>query len=61
MFFLSLGMILVIGGIFGFLANKIRIPSLIVYLLLGWIMGYFGLIIKYKQWTPQNCFNNNFN
>jgi hypothetical protein len=24
-------------------------------------MGYFGLIIKYKQWTPQNCFNNNFN
>jgi Kef-type K+ transport system membrane component KefB len=49
MFFLSLGMILVIGGIFGFLANKIRIPSLIVYLLLGLIMGYFGLIIKYKQ------------
>jgi solute carrier family 9B (sodium/hydrogen exchanger), member 1/2 len=44
MFFLSLGMILVVGGIFGFLAGKIRIPSLIVYLLLGIIMGYFGLI-----------------
>ncbi len=44
MFFLSLAVILLVGGILGFLANKIRIPSLIIYLLLGMICGYFGLI-----------------
>jgi NhaP-type Na+/H+ or K+/H+ antiporter len=44
MFFLSLSFILLVGGLLGFLANKIRIPSLIVYLLLGIILGYFSLI-----------------
>src|SRR5574344_308632 len=44
MFFLSLTLILVVGGILGFLAKKIRIPSLIVYLLLGIALAYFGLI-----------------
>ena len=44
MFFASLALILIAGGILGFLAKKIRIPALIVYLLLGIILGYFGLI-----------------
>lgn len=44
MFFLSLSLILLVGGILGFLANKIHIPSLIAYLILGLIFGYFGLI-----------------
>lgn len=44
MFFLSLAIILLVGCLLGFFANKIRIPSLIVYLLLGIALGYFGLI-----------------
>lgn len=44
MFFLSLSLILLLGGILGFLVNKIRIPSLVAYIVLGIIFGYFGLI-----------------
>jgi len=44
MFFASLALILIAGGILGFLAKKIHISSLIVYLLLGIALGYFGLI-----------------
>lgn len=44
MFFLSLGLILVFGVILGYLLNKINLPSLIGYLLIGIFLGYFGLI-----------------
>lgn len=44
MFFASLTLILIVGGILGFFAKKIRIPSLVIYLLLGIILGYCSLI-----------------
>src|SRR5574344_2614715 len=44
MFFLSLSLILILGVIAGYLLNKIKLPSLIGYLLIGILLGYFGLI-----------------
>lgn len=44
MLFFSLGFILVVGGIFGYLAKKISLPSLIIYLLIGIFLGYFKLL-----------------
>jgi NhaP-type Na+/H+ and K+/H+ antiporters len=44
MFFLSLSLILILGVILGYLLNKIKLPSLIGYLLIGILLGYFGLI-----------------
>ncbi|MFA6860851.1 MAG: cation:proton antiporter [Bacilli bacterium] len=44
MFFLSLGIILLVGGLVGFLFQKIRLPALLGYLLLGILLGYFGLV-----------------
>ncbi|MCH3966095.1 MAG: cation:proton antiporter [Bacilli bacterium] len=52
MFFLTLGIMLLGGGLLGFLFTKIRLPALLGYLLLGILMGYFGLvdagILKYS-------------
>lgn len=44
MFFLSLSLILIIGSLLGYLCNKIKIPALISYLLLGFVLCYFSLI-----------------
>ena len=44
MLFFSLGFILVVGGILGYLAKKISLPSLIIYLLIGIFLGYFKLL-----------------
>lgn len=44
MFFLSLAILLFVGGVLGFVFKKIRLPSLIGYLLLGMFLGYFQLI-----------------
>src|SRR5574344_2074998 len=44
MFFLSLGIILLAGGLVGFLLQKIKLPALLGYLLLGILLGYFGLV-----------------
>ncbi len=44
MFFLSLSLILILGVVAGYLLNKIKLPSLIGYLLIGILLGYFGLI-----------------
>src|SRR5574344_1430849 len=46
MFFLSLSLILILGVIAGYFLNKIKLPSLIGYLLIGMLLGYFGLIDK---------------
>lgn len=44
MLFFSLGFILVVGGILGYLAKKISLPSLIIYLLIGIFLSYFKLL-----------------
>lgn len=44
MIFLSLALILAIGGIFGFLCKLIKLPPLIGYLVVGIVLGYFTLI-----------------
>lgn len=44
MFFLSLFLILVVGGVLGYLSNKIKLPSLIIYLILGMVLSYLNLI-----------------
>jgi solute carrier family 9B (sodium/hydrogen exchanger), member 1/2 len=44
MLFLSLMLILLGGGILGFLFKKINLPSLIGYLLAGIVFGYFHLL-----------------
>lgn len=44
MFFLSLSLIILGGGIVGFLCQKIRLPALLGYLIVGILLGYFSLI-----------------
>ncbi len=44
MFFLSLALILIGGVVIGYLFKLIKLPSLIGYLLIGILFGYFGLI-----------------
>jgi NhaP-type Na+/H+ or K+/H+ antiporter len=44
MLFFSLCLILLGGGIVGFLCRKIRLPALIGYLIVGIVLGYFSLI-----------------
>lgn len=43
-FFLCLGIIMLGGGVFGYVLKLIKLPSLIGYLALGILMGYFGLM-----------------
>ena len=38
--FLCLALILVVGGAAGFLLNRLRLPALLGYLVLGIIIGY---------------------
>ena len=44
MWYLSLGMILVGGGLIAFLFPKLRLPALLGYLCFGLLLGYFHLI-----------------